>query len=131
MYFCASGDPVIGHDLLELVLVARVAEGVRRREGAVAGLADYGRVVPAEVPAPVEVGEGDVVIGGRRHGRVGVLLIGQRLIAQRLNRIGDENRAGASATRADAGCRGAGCRRGYEPGRGYDQQQLPHDRTPT
>ena len=82
MYFCASGDPVIGHDLLELVLVARVAEGVRGGVRGVARLADDRRVVPAEVSAPIEVGEGDVVIGGRWHGRVGVLLIGQRLITQ-------------------------------------------------
>jgi hypothetical protein len=42
--------------------------------------------VPEE-PASVEVGQGDVVIGGRWHCRISNLLVGERPIAQRLNGI--------------------------------------------
>jgi hypothetical protein len=84
------GYPVVGHDLLELVLVPRVTEGVRGRVGGITCFADDGRIISAEVAAPVEVGEGDVVIGGRWDSRIRVLLVGQRLITQRLNGIGNE-----------------------------------------
>jgi len=66
-------------------------------EAEVAGLADHGGVVAVQEPAAVEVGEGNVVVGGRRHGRVGVLPVGQRLVAQRLDRVGDEHRADPGA----------------------------------
>src|SRR5262249_25377982 len=77
--------------------VAGVAEDVYGRESGLACRAHDGRVVAAEVPAPVEVGEGNVGISGRWHGRVGGLLIGQRLISHRLDGIGTENNAAARA----------------------------------
>ena len=97
------GDPEVRHDLLELVLAARVAERVRRRVGRVARLADDRRPAPAQEAAAVEVREGDVVVGRRRNGGVRVLLIPQALVAQILDGIRDEDRAVAEALSAARG----------------------------
>ena len=82
------GDPVVGHHLLELVLVARVAERVRLRVRRVPGLADDVRVVAAQEPAAVEVRQRHVWYAGC-NGRVGVRLVGQRLV-RRGDRVREE-----------------------------------------
>jgi len=92
-------DPVVRHHLLELVLVPRVDERVRRRVRGIAGLADDVRPVAAEIAAPVEVRQRHRVVLGRRHRRIGVLLVGERLVPARLNRIRDEDLRGSRRRR--------------------------------
>ena len=108
MYFCASGDPVIGHDLLELVLVARVAERVRWRVGEIAGAAVDVGVVAAQVAAAVEIPERDVVVRGGGHSRVRVFLVGERFVAEALDRVRDEHRADPVRARVRPRRRGGG-----------------------
>jgi len=72
------GHPVVDHHLLELVLVPCVHEGVRGREGEVAGRAVDVGVGPAQEAAAVEVRQRDRVIRRRGQRRVGVLLVGER-----------------------------------------------------
>ena len=113
-------DPVVGHHLLELILVARKPERVRARIGRIAGLAVDRGVIAVQEAAAVKVRECDVVVRSRGNGRVGVLLIGQRLVAKALYWIRNEDRADTGRA-AGAGFR-RGCRTDSDHGRGHRQQ---------
>ena len=93
MYLLRFGNPVVGHHLFEAIVVAAVAELVGRRIGAVAGFADHLRPVADEEAAAIQIRQDHVVIGGCERRIVGVLLIGQRLVAEVGDRIGLEHRA--------------------------------------
>jgi hypothetical protein len=95
-------DPEVRHHLLELVLAAVVAEAVCGRVGRITGLAQDRGPAAAKEAAAVEVGQRDAVIGGGRHGGRGVLLVGERLDAEVLDRVRREDESGA---RAAAGAR--------------------------
>src|SRR5262249_55033909 len=104
-----------------------VAELVRRRVGGSAGLADYLGPVTGQEAAAVEVGQHDVVIGGRQRRVVGVLLIGQRLIAEIGNRVGQEDGADAERrSRRWLAGRGDGERRRQDGERNEQRTRVAH-----
>src|SRR6185503_4722169 len=93
------GDPEVGHDLLELVLVPGVVECAARaakRRGA--GLALDDRPAAAEVAGAVEVceGHGDALVVER--GIVAILLVGQVLVAAADDGVGKEDLGTAGGT---------------------------------
>jgi len=113
------GDPVVRHHLLELVLISRVDERVRRRVRRAARLAEHRRVGAAQEPAAVEVRQRDGVVRRVGDGGGRVLLVGQRLVAEARDRVRHEHRRRA---RRAAGRRLAG-------GRGrHDDDDGQHDR---
>ena len=95
------GHPVVRHHLLELILVARVDEpaaGVARRRPCLR--LDLG-VRAGESAGAVEVGQRLARVGRGERGVVRVLLVGQRLVLQRLHGIREEHlrRSGAARRR--------------------------------
>src|SRR3954471_4701257 len=99
------GDPVVGHDLLELVLIAREDEAGARVRSRRLGVALDRDVRAAQRSRAREVGERDPAVGAPqiriRAEVVDVLLVGQGLDAEVGHRVGSEDlsRRGRGACR--------------------------------
>ena len=117
------GDPVVAHHLLELVLVARVDEPAARVARRRPRLRlDLG-VGARQRARAVEVGERLALVGRGERRVVRVLLVGERLVSQRLHGVREEHlRRSGTACRCRLGGVGRGSDRGAQ--RGHRDREL-------